>query len=419
MRIQIVVFPWNLSLRLCGHPAPMSLISLLLCVVVLAASACDNHPGNGPEKAKNPPAVTVMTVSPRDMPISFEYVGQVQSSRQVNIQARVNGFLEKRVYTEGAIVHEGEPLFLMDQKPFKVQVNQAEAALANQKAAFEVARRELARVKPLAAANALSQKDLDDATGQFQSAAAAVDQAKASLEDAKLSLSYTVIKSPVTGITGEAEQADGTYLSPANSQLTTVAVLSPTYVNFSISENDRLRRRASAEKGLIREPPDKNYIAEIVLADGSVYPHPGKVTFASPSFDPLTGTFLVRATVDNPEGFLRPNQYVRIRVKGAVRPHAITVPQRAVQQGSVGHFVWAVSQDGKAESRPVVIGEYLGNDIFVNEGLRAGDRVIVDGGFGLTPGEPVIIRVEAPNKSASPGAAPEAGRGRNDRRGRD
>jgi len=159
----------------------------------------------------------------------------------VNIQARVTGFLDKRVYTEGSIVKEGQTLFLMDQKPFQAQLDQAKAALAKHEAALEVARLNLARVKPLTAANALSQKDLDDAIGQFQSASAAVEQAKASTEQAKLNLSYTVITSPVTGISSYAQQADGTYLHPSNSLLTTVAVISPTYVNFSVSENSWLK----------------------------------------------------------------------------------------------------------------------------------------------------------------------------------
>ncbi|WP_281792521.1 efflux RND transporter periplasmic adaptor subunit [Desulforhabdus amnigena] len=339
--------------------------------------------------------VAAITVNPKDVPVTYEYIAQVQSSRQVSIQARVNGFLERRVYTEGAIVKEGQILFLMDQKPFKVQLEQAKAALARQQAAFDVARQNLARVKPLAAANALSQKDLDDATGQFQSAAAAVEQAKATVEQAKLNLSYTVITSPVTGITSSAEQADGTYLNPSNSQLTTVTVISPAYVNFSISENDRLRYRDQVAKGLLIEPKDRKYIAEVVLADGSIYPHMGKVTFADPSFNARTGTFLIRSTVENPDGLLRPNQYVRIRLKGALRPNAILVPQRAVQQGSKGHFVWVVDKDDKAELRPVVVGEWHENDWFIYEGLHTGDRVVVDGVLPLRPGTPVKVNTLA------------------------
>ncbi len=367
----------------------------LLPIIFLSAFGCEKREAARSQQEQRPVDVAAITVNPKDVPVTYEYIAQVQSSRQVSIQARVNGFLERRVYTEGAIVKEGQILFLMDQKPFKVQLEQAKAALARQQAAFDVARQNLARVKPLAAANALSQKDLDDATGQFQSAAAAVEQAKATVEQAKLNLSYTVITSPVTGITSSAEQADGTYLNPSNSQLTTVTVISPAYVNFSISENDRLRYRDQVAKGLLIEPKDRKYIAEVVLADGSIYPHMGKVTFADPSFNARTGTFLIRSTVENPDGLLRPNQYVRIRLKGALRPNAILVPQRAVQQGSKGHFVWVVDKDDKAELRPVVVGEWHENDWFIYEGLHTGDRVVVDGVLPLRPGTPVKVNTLA------------------------
>jgi len=304
----------------------------------------------------------------------------------VNIQARVNGFLDRRVYTEGAIVKSGETLFLMDQKPFQAQLDQSKAALAMQEAALEVARKNLARVKPLAAANALSQRELDDATGQFQSASAAVAQAKASVQEASLNLAYTIIKSPVDGITSYAQQADGTYLNPANSLLTTVAVTSPIYVNFSISENDRLKLHDQVAKGLLRAPKDQNYSAEIVLADGNIFPHTGLVTFANPMFNPQTGTFLVRVTVENPENWLRPNEYVRVRIKGAVRPNAVLIPQRAAQQAPKGHFVWVVGKENKVEPRPVSLGDSFDHDWFIYEGLRAGDQVVVDGALTLSPG---------------------------------
>jgi membrane fusion protein (multidrug efflux system) len=355
-------------------------------VIAIAAFGCKKH--EAAVEAK-PIDVSVVTVTPKNVPVAFKYVAQVQSSRQVNIQARVNGFLDTRIYTEGAIVKAGETLFMMDQKPFIVQLDQANAALAKQQAALEVATKNLERVKPLTAANALSQKDLDDATGQFQSAGAAVEQAKATVEQAKLNLSYTTIISPVDGITSEALQADGTYLSPANSLLTTVAVVSPMYVNFSMSENERLSLRDQIVKGLLIEPENKNYIAEVILADGTVFSHTGQLTFADPSFDAQTGTFLIRATVENPHALLRPNQYVHINIKGAVRPNAILVPQRAVQESSKGQFLWVVDKENKAELRPVVTGDWHGYDWFISEGLRAGDQVVVDGGITLRPGVPV------------------------------
>lgn len=357
------------------------------CAILLATAllgGCGKK--ETPPVAKGPVEVTVVTVAPRDVPAVFEYVGTTQSSRQVNIQARVSGFLDKRVYTEGSIVKEGQVLFLMDKKPFQAQVDAAQAQLSKAQAALDVAKANLARVKPLTEAEALSQKDLDDANGNFQSAAASVEGAKAQLETAQLNLSYCTITSPVAGISGAAAQADGTYLNATNSQLTTVAVLSPMWVNFSLSENEVQGFRDQVAKGQLARPPGNSYVVEVVLVDGTVFPHTGRVTFTDPAFNAQTGTFLIRATLDNPQGLLRPNQYVRVRVTGATRPNAILVPQRAVLQGSRGHFVWVVDRDGKAENRPVTVGDWVGNDWHIVEGLHAGDRVVVDGGLKLAAG---------------------------------
>ena len=367
--------------------------SYLITIVILAAAlllpAC-----KGEKKATTqpPPLVSVITISQKDVPIASEYVAQTQSSHLVNIQARVSGFLDKRLYTEGALVKEGQVLFQMDPKPFKVQLDQAVAALVKQEAALETARLNLERTKPLTEQNALSQRDLDDATGQYQSAAAAVEQAKAQVETARLNLSYTTITSPVTGVSSSAQQTDGTYISAQNSLLTTVAVLSPIWVNFSLSENEMQRYRNALKLGLLRAPKDENYEVEVILSDGSLFPHTGRITFAEPSYNTQTGTFLLRASVNNPDGILRPNQFVRVRVKGAVILKSVLVPQRAVQQGSKGHFVWVVDKEGKAEQRPVVVGDWHGDDWFIFEGLSAGEQVVVDGGLTLHPGMPVSVK---------------------------
>jgi membrane fusion protein, multidrug efflux system len=364
----------------------------LIILALLPAAGCGRQgaaPGEGPAK---PVEVTAVTVRAKDVPVSFEFVAQTQSSRQVNIQARVSGFLEKRVYTEGSMVREGQVLFLMDARPFQVQVDAQSAALARQQASLEVARADLERTKPLAAQDALSQKDLDDANGQFLAAAAAVEEAKARLETARLNLSYCTIVSPVAGITGAAELQDGTYVSPLNSLLTTVAVLSPIWVNFSVSENEIHTYREQAASGALRLPGDGAFDVEVLLVDGSLFPHKGRITFAAPSFNAQTGTFMLRASVLNPDGVLRPNAYVRVRLTGAVRPNAVVVPQRAVQQGSEGNFVWVVDGEGKARPRPVQVGKWQGEDWLVSEGLRAGDRVIVDGTLALHAGTPVVAK---------------------------
>lgn len=356
-------------------------------------------------QARPPAPVAVLTIEPRDMPVTYEFVAQTQSSHQVEVRARVDGFLDRRLYTEGAVVQEGQPLFVMDKKPFQAQVDAAQAALARQKAAMETARQNLDRVRPLAALNALSQKELDDAVGTYEVSSAQVEQAKAQLVTAQLSLSYTDILSPVAGITGAAMQQDGAYINQQNSQLTTVMVLSPIWVNFSISENELKKFQEDIATGRLRAPADRSYVVEVVLVDGSVFPHTGHITFIAPTYNPQTGTFLLRATVENPSGVLRPNQFVRARVKGAVRPNAVLVPQRIVQQGAKGQFVWVANAEGKAEPRPVVGGSWSGNDIFVNEGLRFGDQVIVDAPLTLRPGDAVTTK---PYATAAPAAAPAA-----------
>ena len=371
-------------------------------VGIAILAGCGKEP---PKPAPAPLEVTTITVAPGDVAISAEYVAQTQSSQAVNIQARVSGFLDKRVYTEGAVVKAGQVLFRMDPKPFQVQVDGAAAALQRNQAALQVATANLNRTKPLAQKNALSQKDLDDAQGQYEQAAAAVAQSQAQLDSAKLDLSYTTIASPVAGVTSYAAVADGTYVSPQNSQLTTVSVLSPMWVNFSLSENEYQRIQNEVKAGRLRMPKDRSFIVEVEQVDGSLFPLTGRITFADPSYNSQTGTFLIRASVENPNGVLRPNQYVRVRLKGAVRPDAILVPQRAVQQSGQGHFVWLVGKDGKAEQRPIVVGDWYQDGWFVNEGLHAGDQLVVNGAQRLAQGATVKVTPPATVPAARPAAA--------------
>ncbi len=382
-------------------PLLAALLAALAGLALLAA--CGKEP---PKLAPPPLEVSIVTVQPRDIDISREYVAQTQSSQAVNIQARVSGWLDKRVYTEGAVVKAGQVLFRMDPKPFQAQLDAAKAALQRNQAAMTVAKANLERVKPLAAKTALSQKDLDDATGQYEQSAAAVEQSKAQVTSAQLDLSYTVISSPVTGVSSYAAVADGTYLSPQNAQLTTVSVLSPMWVNFSLSENEFLRIQNDIRDGRLRLPGDMKMTVQIVQPDDSIFPFTGKITFADPNYNAQTGTFLIRASVDNPKGVLRPNQYVRARLQGAVRPNAMLVPQRAVQQGAKGHFAWVVGHEGKAEQRPLALGDWHGDSWFVNEGLAAGDRLVVDGAQRLTPGAAVIVVQADGQATAAAASAP-------------
>ena len=335
--------------------------------------------------------VTTMIVEAKDVPVSFEYIAQTQSSHSVNIQARVNGFLDQRVYIEGEMVKAGDILFLMDKKPFQTQVDAAKAAVARQEAAFATAKSNLARVKPLAEQNALSQKDLDDAIGAYETSAASVEQDKAQLETALLNLSYCTIISPIDGITSSALKQDGTYINIMDSKLTTVAALSPIWVNFSLSENEIQRYRDEIEKGVLVAPPNKEFEVKVIQVNGKIFPYSGKITFTEPFFNPQTGTFLIRASLENPDGVLRPNQYVRAKVEGAIRPKAILIPQRAVQQSSKGPYVWVVDQEHKAVMRPVEVGDWQGTNWFINDGLLSGEQVVIDGTNTLHSGAEVEI----------------------------
>ena len=381
---------------------------LLFAVVSIGAIA-----GCGKEAHKAevlPPEVTVMTVEPRDTPVSYEYVGQTQSSHQVEIRARVDGFLDKRVYVEGSMVHVGEVMFRQDPKPFQAQLDAAEGALAEQRARLQVAEDNLAQVRPLQALNALSQKDLNDAVGQQQAAAAAVEVAKANVETARLNLSYTTIATPVSGLSSFAQVQDGAYVSSANSLLTSVEQIDPIWVNFTLAENEMLAFRDEQAKGRIRLPASDKYIVEVILADGTTFPSKGKITFANASYNSQTGTFLLRATIPNPTGTLRPGQFVRVRVLGVTRLNAIQVPQAAVLQGAKGNFVVVVDKDNKAEIRGVQVGPWQGNNWFIDNGLQAGDVVVTDGVARLAPGTPVRIAKTAPAQSseAESKAAPPA-----------
>jgi membrane fusion protein, multidrug efflux system len=339
----------------------------------------------------------------------LDFVAQTQSSQQVEIYARVTGFLDKRVYAEGTIVHAGDVLFQMDHRPYQVQLDAAKAALAQQQARLTTAEAKLARVRPLAKLNALSQKDLDNATGEVNAAQAAVDGAKANVATAELNLSYTTIVSPVTGITAAALQQDGTYIGDLNTKLTSVAVVSPMWVNYSVSENQLLALRTQLAKGSLRAPEGDQHEVEIILSDGSTFPQKGKISFRAPAFNAKTGTFLVRATVDNPDGLMLPNQYVQSRVLGFTRPDAILVPQRAVHQSAKGHIVWVVGEGGKAELRPVDVGDWQGDDWFITDGLRAGETVVVDGALTLQPGALVKAEPLVPGEESSTGStAPPA-----------
>jgi membrane fusion protein (multidrug efflux system) len=369
--------------------------------LVLTASLAGCGEPQAPPRA--PPEVTVMKIQAKDAPVTFEYVGTTESSQQVEVRARVNGFLDDRLYTEGSIVKKGDVMFRMDAKPFEAQLDAARSALAQQEARLWTARAELKRVKPLAEANAVSLRELDDSQGRVNSTAAAVAMARADVKTAELNLGYTTIYAPVTGASSFARVQNGAYLDQQNSLLTYVAQLDPMWVNFSISEHEMLSLRSQRKEGQLRMPEGGMLGVELVMEDGSTYPETGRIFFRDANYSTETGTFLLRATFANPDQSLRPGQFVRVRVQGSIRPDAVLVPQQAVLQGAQGFFVWVVDGEGKAQVRGVEVGDWQDGNWFVYKGLSNGDRLITDGIVRLAKGAPVKI-VQA-NDGKTEGAA--------------
>jgi membrane fusion protein (multidrug efflux system) len=369
-----------------------------LCL--LAIAGCDRDHVAAPAQPQSVPA-GVITVQAADVPYVGEFVGETESSQEVEIRARVEGFLEQIRYREGSLVTKGDVLFQMDRKPFEAALAAARAELQAQQARLGTASANLKRVAPLAAEDALSQKDLDDAQGARDAAVAAVESARSRVQQAEINLSYTTILSPVTGVTSFARKQPGSFMAPGpDSLLTYVSALDPMRVNFSISENEQLKFTRLTNEGKLRPPEERKYTVQIVLADGTVVPAPGHITFGDASFNKETGTFLVRAELPNKDGALRPGQFVRVLLGGASWIDAIQVPQRAVMQGPQGNFVWVVDAESKAQFRPVKVGPLTGDMWLIAEGLRDGERIVVDGGLKLAPGVPV--------RPVEPGQAPAA-----------
>ncbi|MEN9479224.1 MAG: hypothetical protein RLZZ298_619 [Pseudomonadota bacterium] len=382
----------------------MSYLKLITPLAIAALLAACGEEKSAP--ARGPSEVTAIKVVTQETPVIYEYTAQTESSQLVEIRTRVSGFLDKRLYKEGAMVRSGQTLFQIDRKPFEAQLAAAKGELSAQQARHSVAQATLARVKPLVEQNALSKKDLDDSVGNERSALAAVEVARANVMSAELNLGYTTIKSPLNGLASSAKIQDGSYLN-ANSQdalLTTVAALDPMRVVFSVSENALLKYRDAIAQGQLKTPENDNYVIEVVLADGSVYPEKGRLTFADTSYSQGTGTVLLRAEVANAKGSLMPGQFVRARLLGASYPQGILVPQKAVQQSGQGYFVWLIDKDNKAQTRPIEVGKWMEDKWLVLSGLHEGETLIVDGFMRLAPGAPVKIAEAKPAPSSAAAA---------------
>jgi membrane fusion protein (multidrug efflux system) len=369
-----------------------ALVPILLAAVLPACSEV----GSQPHGQMPPPEVAVVTVAPKTLPVRYEYVGQTAGFREVEVRARVNGILLKRNYQEGATVKRGQSLFLIDPAPFQVALAKVEAELATAEARQAQAAREADRLKSVLDIRAVSRKEYDDAASSAQIAAAEVKVAAARVTEAKLNLDYTRVESPITGVSSRALQSEGTLVSGPQVLLTSVTQVDPIYVIFGIPEADQLRIRRDVEAGRLKLPPDQRFEVGVTLADGTAYGKQGKLDFTDVRVSPATGTIEARADLPNAGGLLRPGQFVRVRLTGATRPNAITVPQRAVLEGPQGKFVYVVDGQSKAEARPVVVGEWAGDAWVIDSGLAAGDKVVVDGVMKIGPGAPVKIAAKEP-----------------------
>jgi membrane fusion protein, multidrug efflux system len=375
------------------------LVPVLLAAIVAACSPSNGSEkggkGHGPMGGGMPTAeVTVTTATQEALPVSWEYVGQTAGSREVEVRARVTGILMSRNFTEGARVKKGQSLFTIDPKPFEAALARAVADLAAVEARYEQAKRNAARLKPLYAEKAVSQKEHDDSVSAEMIGAADVKAAQARLTEAKLNLEYTKVEAPVSGITTRALPSEGTLISGPNVLLTSVVQVDPIWVNFGIPDNEQARIQKQAQDGSLKLP--KNFEVELRLADGSVYAHKGKLDFRDVRVSTQTGTREARAEVPNPGGALHPGQFVRVVLKGASLPNAVTLPQRAVLEGPQGKFVYVIDEKSTAQPRPVEAGQWAGDRWIITSGLNGGERVIVDGVMKIGPGAPVKVAEKKP-----------------------
>jgi membrane fusion protein (multidrug efflux system) len=369
----------------------------LIPLLVLVLAGCGQS--NGSDKKGGPPGmggmpaseVAVITAQPQSLPVVFEYPGQTAGSREVEVRARVPGVIVKRNFEEGKPVREGQSLYTIDPAAFEAAAARAEADVNAAAARYEQAKRNAARLKPLYAEKAVSQKEYDDAVSAEEIGAADVKAARARLVEAKLSLGYTKVEAPVSGVASRSLRSEGSLVGGPETLLTTVMQVDPMWVNFGIADNEQAQLSKDLQAGRIAMPRGGAFEVVLRLADGSPYEHIGKLNFSDVRVSPNTGTREARAEIPNPKGELRPGEFVRVILRGATRPNAITVPQRAVLDGPQGKFVYVVNEKGQAEPRPVEAGQWAGADWVITSGLKGGEKVITDGVMKIGPGAPVKI----------------------------
>jgi membrane fusion protein (multidrug efflux system) len=349
--------------------------------------------------------VVVAPVAQRDVRVVREFVGTTEGNVDAEIRAQVSGYLVSRDYREGTLVKKGDPLFTIDSRPFRASLEGARSELERARAARAKADQDVARFTPLAKTGAVSQEELDNAIQSARAGRASVEAAQAKVEQARIEVGFTKITSPIDGIVGVAKAQVGDLVGPTSATpLTTVSQVDPIRVSTPISERDYLtfadRIRASLEPGTETRPGE--FPLELVLADGSVHPHKGRVAVTGREVDPSTGTIELKTEFPNPGLTVRPGQYARVRAATRVIPNALVVPQRAVTEMQGTHQVAVVGADDVVQMRVVETGPQDGSDLVIASGLAPGERVVVEGIQKVRNG----AKVAPQSNVASPGASP-------------
>ena len=351
-----------------------------------------------PSDAPPPPQVEVVSVTARTVPDEPEFIGQTEAFRPVEIRSQVSGIITEVYFLEGRNVKKGDKLYLIDPVPFNAVYQAMKAKVAQQKARLVQVKQHLARVRPLLEKQAVSQKDVDDAVAEVLSAEAALEAAQNDLIKAKFDLDNTLIYAPVKGRIGRSNYYEGQLISAQTTLLTTIDQLDPLYVTVNVPESYLLRRRRELAEEKVQRPDIFQLHGVMTFSDGSVYPEEGVLDFAAVTLSPETGTLQGRFKFPNPEGdyspgqsYYYPGQFVKIRVKGIVRPNAILIPQRAVHQSPAGSFVYVINEEDVAEFRPVKASTWYDNDWLIESGLHPGERVVVEGFHRIQPGIQVSV----------------------------
>ncbi|WHZ17073.1 MAG: HlyD family secretion protein [Nitrospira sp.] len=381
------------------------------CMLLLAGAwlfGCKQEAGPPPP----PPLPEVQVVEATNQTVADEpeFIGQAEASRIVEIRSQVTGIMKERLFLEGRDVHKGEPLYRIDPVPFQAAYVSAKARASQAEARLVQARQNLARVKPLLAEQAVSQKDMDDAVAEELAAKAALEAAKGDVVKAKFDLDNTLIVAPIDGLIERTRYYEGRLVTAQTDLLTVIHQMDPMYVIVSAPESFLLKRRRDIITKRIEHPGIYKLTGIITFVDGTTYPHEGVLDFADVGLRAETGSRQARVVFPNADRVLMPGQFVTVKFHGVSKPHAILVPQRAVQQGPKGSVVYVVGEGDKVEIRDVKATLWRGDEWIIEEGLRAGERVVVDGFQRAMPGVQVKpVTVAGPTHTAEK-TAPTAAR---------